>query len=66
MHVNRALLNGILWVLRTSAACADLPERFLSGSACFRRFSRWVKDGIFRQIPETLTLHLEEAGQIDL
>ena len=66
MHDNRAVLNGILWVLRTGAAWADLPERFPSGSTCFRRFSRWVKEGIFRQILETLARHLEEVGQIDL
>ena len=66
MHDNRAVLNGILWVLRTGAAWADLPERFPSGSTCFRRFSRWVKEGIFRQILETLARHLEETGQIDL
>ena len=66
IHDNRAVLNGILWVLRTGAAWADLPERFPSGSTCFRRFSRWVKEGIFRQILETLARHLEEAGQIDL
>jgi transposase len=42
-HDDRAVLNGVLWALRTGAAWADLPERFPSGSTCFRRFSRWVK-----------------------
>jgi transposase len=27
---NRAVLNGILWVLRTGAPWADLPERYPS------------------------------------
>ncbi|MFZ6774445.1 transposase [Undibacterium sp. SXout7W] len=40
--------------LRTGAAYADLPERFPSGSACFRRFSRWAKKGVFRKILEEL------------
>ncbi|MFZ6774939.1 transposase [Undibacterium sp. SXout7W] len=65
MHNNRAVLNGILWVLRTGACWADLPDRFPSGSTCFRRFSRWVKDGVLRKILETLARHLEEVGQID-
>ena len=66
MHSNRAVMNGILWVLRTGAAWADLPDRFPSGSTCYRRFSRWVKAGVFRQILETLAKDLEERGRIDL
>src|SRR4051812_37417033 len=66
VHSDRAVLNGILWILRTGAAWADLPDRFPSGSTCFRRFSRWVKAGVMRQILETLARHLEEVGQIDL
>lgn len=34
----RAVLNGILWVLRTGALWADLPERYPSYQACHRRF----------------------------
>jgi transposase len=66
IHSDRAVLNGILWVLRTGAAWMDLPDRFPSGCTCFRRFSRWVKDGVLRQILEMLARHLEEAGHIDL
>jgi transposase len=65
-HADRAVLNGILWVLRTGAAWADLPERFPSGSTCFRRFSRWIKAGVLRNILEALARHLEEQGRIDL
>jgi transposase len=66
VHSDRAVLNGILWVLRTGAAWADLPERFPSGCTCFRRFSRWVRAGVMRQILEALARHLEQVGQIDL
>jgi len=65
-HSDRAVLNGILWVLRTGAAWADLPERFPSGSTCYRRFSRWVKEGVLRHILEEMARHLEDAGGIDL
>lgn len=65
-HNNRAALNGILWVLRTGAAWADLPDRFPSASTCFRRFSRWVRAGVLRKILEALARDLEERGQIDL
>jgi transposase len=65
-HDDRAVLNGVLWVLRTGAAWADLPIRFPSGSTCFRRFSRWVKAGIMRKILASLARHLAARGQIDL
>ena len=65
-HDDRAVLNGILWVLRTGAAWAGLPERFPSGSTCFRRFSGWTKAGVWHNILEALARHLEGQGQINL
>ena len=34
----RAVLNGILWVLRTGAPWAELPDRYPSYQTCHRRF----------------------------
>jgi len=65
-HDDRSVMNGVRWVLRTGASWADLPERFPSGSTCYRRFSRWLKAGVIRQILETLARHLEERGDLDL
>ena len=66
IHDDRSVLDGILWVLRTGAAWADLPERFPSSSACYRRFSKWVKSDVFRRILEALARDLEERGAINL
>jgi transposase len=66
VHGDRAAINGILWVLRTGAAWADLPDRFPSGSTCFRRFSRWMHQGVLQAILEALARDLEERGKIDL
>jgi transposase len=66
LHIDRAVLNGILWVLRIGAAWADLPDRFPSGCTCFRRFTLWVKSSVMRQVLESLAWHLEETGRIDL
>lgn len=66
VHDDRAVMNGILWVLRTGAAWAELPERFPSSSTCYRRFSKWVKSGILRKILEALARDLEERGGINL
>lgn len=65
-HDDRAVLEGVLWILRTGAASADLPDRYPSYSTCFRRFSRWVKQGTLRRMLEALAQDLEERGQIDL
>ena len=66
VHDDRPVPNGILWVLRTGAAWADLPERFPSSSTCCRRFGKWGKTGVFRKILEALARDLEERGAINL
>jgi len=49
----RAVLNGILWILRTGAPWADLPDRYPSYQTCHRRFQQWVRAGVLRSILET-------------
>jgi transposase len=66
VHDDRAVMNGVLWVLRTGAAWCDLPNVFPSGSTCYRRFSLWVKTGVLRKVLEALAQDLEERGKIDL
>jgi len=66
VHSDRAVMNGVLWVLRTGVAWADLPDRFPSGSTCFRRFSRWMHQGVLQAILEALARDLEDRGKIDL
>jgi transposase len=65
-HDDRAVMDGVLWVLRTGATWADLPDRFPSYATCFRRFSRWVKEGTLRHVLEALALDLQARGEIDL
>jgi transposase len=35
----RAVLNGVLWILRTGAPWYDLPDRYPPYQTCHRRFS---------------------------
>jgi transposase len=65
-HDDRAVLDGVLWALRTGAAWADLPDRYPSYSTCVRRFSQWVKDGTLRHLLEALALDLQARDEIDL
>jgi transposase len=62
----RAVLNGILWILRTGAPWADLPRRYPPKSTCHRRFQEWSKSGVFAKILTALARDLRERGNIDL
>jgi transposase len=52
----RAVLNGILWVLRTGAPWVELPDRYASYQTCHRRFQQWVQSGVMRGILEALAV----------
>jgi transposase len=62
----RAVLNGIMWVLRTGAPWADVPERYPSYQTCHRRFQQWVQSGIMRGILEALAEDLQVQGRLDV
>jgi transposase len=63
---NRAVLNGILWILRTGAPWADLPDRYPSYQTCHRRFQHWVGAGLLRSLLEILAQALHDEGHLDL
>jgi transposase len=60
------VLNGILWILRTGAPWADLPEGYPSFQTCHRRFQQWVRSGVMKEILEALASHLKLRGAIDV
>jgi len=62
----RAVLNGILWVLRTGAPWADVPDRYPSYQACHRRFQQWVRSGIMKGVLEALAIDLKGRGALDV
>ena len=63
---NRSVLNGILWILRTGAPWADLPDRYPSYQTCHRRFQYWVRSGLLRSVLEILAQALHDEGYLDL
>jgi transposase len=62
----RSVLNGVMWVLRTGAPWADLPERYPSFHTCHRRFQQWVRSGVMKGVLEALALHLKVRGALDV
>jgi len=62
---SRAVLNGILWILRTGAPWADLPDRYPSYQTCHRRFQQWVRAGVLKDIL-FLDKALHDEGYLDV
>lgn len=62
----RAVLNAILWILRSGARWQDLPERFPPYQTCHRRFQQWARDGTLRNVLEALAEDLKQRGQLDV
>jgi IS5 family transposase len=62
----RAVLNGVLFILRTGAPWRDLPDRYPSRSTCHRRFQQWVRQGLFQRLLQELASTLLEGGLLDL
>lgn len=53
---DRQMLNGILWIVRSVAACRDLPERYGPWQTVYKRFVRWQEEGIFETLLDELAI----------
>jgi putative transposase len=55
----RAVLNGILYVLRTGCQWKAVPRCFGSGSTVHARFQQWCRLGVFEQLWALLLEHYD-------
>jgi transposase len=62
----RTVLNGILWVLRTGAPWADVPDRYPSLPNLSSPVSAMVRSGIMKGLLEALALDLKARGALDV
>src|SRR3977135_539148 len=62
----RAVLNGVLWILRTGAPWHDLPNRYPPYQTCHRRFQHWQRSGVLLQLLQKLAEDLRDRGKLDL
>ncbi len=51
---HRLVVEGILWVVRTSSSWRELPERFGPWSTVSSRYQRWCKEGLWARILQVL------------
>jgi hypothetical protein len=63
---HRAVIDGILWVLRTGAPWRDLPrETYGPWQTVYERFNRWGKDGTRGRLLGAPHARLDAEGKID-
>ena len=63
--LNRTVLNGILYVLRTGCQWKMVPRLYSSGSTCHLRFQTWVRMGIFERVWRVCLKHYDDLQGID-
>ena len=65
---DRAVLTGILFVLRSGIPWKMLPKEMGcgSGSTCWRRLVRWQRAGVWKRLHRLLLTELRRRGQLDL
>jgi transposase len=66
---DRGCLEGVVHVLRTGCQWQELPrcpDRWPSGSTCWRRFDEWTRAGVWPQLHRRLLNVLGSAGEVDL
>ncbi len=64
-HSDRAVLEGIVWVLDTGARWSDLPRDYPPPSTCHDRFQKWVKAGAFERIFQQLIETISRQGDLE-
>ncbi len=65
-HTDQAIMEGVLWVLKTGARWQDLPERFPPYTTVYQRFRTWEKAGVIRRALQALARDLKRRGKLDL
>ena len=63
---SRAVVNGVLWVLRTGAPWHNLPRRYPPYQTCHRRFQQWHRSGRLDRLLQRLAEDLRDRGKLDL
>ena len=52
---NRLFVDAVLWVLRSGARWADLPQRYGNYKSVHKRFTRWSQKGVWNKVFDVLT-----------
>lgn len=61
---DRRTLEGILWVLRTGAPWAAMPEKYGSYVTCWRRLKAWEEQGVWHRIWQCVLSSLDAQDKL--
>lgn len=61
----RAVLDGVLWILNTGAQWHWLPQCYPNYKSVHRRFQRWCRSEILREVLVDLANTLRKQGALD-
>ena len=61
----RAILNALVFRMRSGCQWNQLPERFPDDSTVHRTFQRWVRLGLFERLWAVLLERCAELGGVD-
>lgn len=59
---NRAVFEGILWILKSGARWKDLPAEYPSPSTCWRRLNKWEQEGVWEDVWREYLRKLDARG----
>jgi transposase len=59
---HRAVLGGILWVLRNRASWRDMPARFGNSNTAYKRYRLWSDTGLWERLLNALHSGTDEGA----
>ena len=62
---HRRVIDGILWVLHTGSAWADVPGDFGRYKTIYNRFRRWTREGLWDRVFQKLIRLRDAHGKIN-
>jgi transposase len=62
---NRAVVEGILWILKTGVRWRDLPPQYPSPITCWRRLRDWEEQEVWLKIWHSFIAELDEASHLE-
>lgn len=61
---DKKTVEGIIWVLTTGAQWNEVPAKYGSGRTCWRRFTTWKKQGVWKKIWQRLLVMLDHDDKL--
>ena len=62
----RAVLNGILWILKSGARWRDLPARYGNRNSLYHKFRQWCECGLFERLLNLVNRNGENSSPLEI